>query len=139
MKSAKELYPNRDHYGFDSICEYQPILEQFGQILLQVSDQDYQGDSRVLYRDFASSKVGWLQFGWGSCSGCDALQACDSYVEVDSLIRLLHESIKWFDSVEEALEFFTKHDWKGDYSWCSHSSNQAMFVSQAIKLLKDLL
>lgn len=126
--TAKELYPDamRDSGCFWGASCYQPIVDSFGEVAVQVDDQDYQGDTRVLYRD--GDRYGWLQFGWGSCSGCDALQACNSYADVDQLISELRDSIKWFDTAAEALEFFESHDWEGDYSW--YSSEQADFVQK---------
>ena len=68
-------------FGF---CDYRPMIDSFGyEILLQVDDKDYQGDSRLLFRDV--SRYGILIFGWGSCSGCDSLQACESLEDVEKL------------------------------------------------------
>ena len=114
MKTARELYPNHSQWYdeqydtepcFETISDYQPILDSFGEILVQVDDHDYQGDSRVLY-SFPSGSIGILIFGWGSCSGCDALQNCTSYDEVDELIRDLYSSIRLYTTPEKALEYF---------------------------------
>ena len=136
MKTAIELYPEyvkdeQENGYFYGPSDYQPILNEFGEILVQVDDQDYQGDSRVLYRD--GSRFGWLQFGWGSCSGCDSLQACDSMKEVQELIDQLKSEIKWFDSKEEAIKFFENHDWQGDYSW--HADEQKEFIRRSLEVL----
>lgn len=136
MKKATELYPdyakNEQENGY-FYCpgDYQPILDEFGEILVQVDDKGYQGDSRVLYRD--GSRYGWLQFGWGSCSGCDALQACDSMAEVQELMDNLHDEIRWFDNKEEAVKFFETHDWEGDYSW--HADEQKEFIRRSLEVL----
>ncbi len=112
---------------------YDEVLATFGlDILLQVDDRDYQGDTRVLFDD-GSGRVGWLQFGWGSCSGCDALQACESQDQVDALAAQLRAEIRWFATRAEAGEFFATHDWEGDYSW--HHDEQQQFVSKARALL----
>ena len=110
MKTAEEIYGDKS-----CICDYQPMLEEFGNILLQVDDDDYQGYSFLLYRN--NEKYGYLHFGWGSCSGCDALQACSSIEEVQKLMDRLYGSIQWFDGVCELREWFFSHDWKGDYCW----------------------
>lgn len=129
MKTAKELYPRFDYCE----CDYSPMLDSFGTIVLQVDDEHYQGDSRVLYQD--GERIGYLQFGWGSCSGCDSLQACNSYSMIDALIDELRTDIKWFDTKAAALSWFKSHDWEGDYS--SHSEEQKQFVSEAIKWLEQ--
>ncbi|MCE5185056.1 MAG: hypothetical protein LLF76_02900 [Planctomycetaceae bacterium] len=130
MLTAKDLYPDYD--GGYGPRDYQPMLESFGTILLQVDDDDYQGDSRVLYQD--AHRIGYLQFGWGSCSGCDALQAVFTVQGLDNLIKELRDSVIWFDSPREALEYFNRHDWGGDYSW--HSEEQKQFIHRAIALLE---
>jgi hypothetical protein len=133
MKTAKEIYGNDlDGEPFYGPCEYSPILAEFGEIVVKVDDNDYQGDSRVLYRD--GDRWGYLQFGWGSCSGCDALQACDTFAEIDALMSELQGQIRWFDSAAEALDFFRSHDWEGDY--CCQSDEQNDFIQKATAALE---
>ena len=124
---VRELYPEDECYWSD----YQPMLDAFGNIAVQVDDDDYQGDSRVLYDE--NGEIGLLIFGWGSCSGCDALQACGSLEEVQELCDKLQEDIKWFDDKKQALEYFTSHDWQGDYSW--HQTETKEFVNKCIEYL----
>ena len=134
---AKDLYPEcQDGEYFWAPSDYTPIICSLGTVAIQVDDEDYQGDSRILYRDPATPNlVGYLQFGWGSCSGCDALQACKSYEDIDFLISQLESDIKW-STPEELLLFFKTHDWQGDYSW--HSEEQQKFVGLVIAYLTDL-
>ncbi len=134
MKTALELYPqekndlwNTDIYESD----YQPIVDAFGNIILQESDDDYQGSTWVLYQD--NDKIGFLRFGWGSCSGCDALQACRSIEEIQELMDELWQSIMWFETKAEAYKFFVEHDWEGD--WDSRLEESQRFVEQAIDLI----
>lgn len=95
MKKAKEIYENDRFSWYD----YQPMLDEFGEILIQVDEEAYQGDSFLIYKN--DNKYGFLTFGWGSCSGCDALQACDTIDEVQELMDNLYNAIKWFDSLQE--------------------------------------
>ena len=134
MLRVQTLYPNEEN-EFLYICNYQPILDSFGKIIIQVDDMDYQGDSRVLYKSGAA--YGWLQFGWGSCSGCDWLQACGSWEEVQELADQLENGVKWFGSAFDALVFFNTHDWEGDYSW--HEAEQAEFVRECRKYLLKIV
>lgn len=124
---VRELYPEDECYWSD----YQPMLDAFGNIAVQVDDDDYQGDSRVLYD--INGKIGFLRFGWGSCSGCDALQACDSLEEVQELCDSLQGQIKRFDNKQHALEWFMQHDWYGDYDW--REDETAEFVKKCIEYL----
>lgn len=95
MKKAKEIYETDRFSWYD----YQPMLDEFGEILIQVDEEAYQGDSFLLYKN--DNKYGFLTFGWGSCSGCDALQACDTIDEVQELMDRLYNAIIWFDSLQE--------------------------------------
>lgn len=127
---AKKLYPGEDN--FFSIGDYDPIINHLGKVVIKVDDENYSGDSRVLYSS-DNDNFGYLQFGWGSCSGCDALQACDNYEEVGRLIEELQAKVIWKPR-QEMLNFFTEHDWEGNYSW--HEEMQKLFVAKVIDYLK---
>lgn len=108
MKKADEIYDNS--WGW---WDYQPMLNEFGNILLQKDEQDYQGDSFLIYEK--DDKYGYLTFGWGSCSGCDALQGCNSIDEVQELMDKLYSDIKWFYSLDALKEYFKETDWALQY------------------------
>jgi hypothetical protein len=129
MKKAKEIYDEKDSYCW---YDYNPMLKEFGEIVVKVDDEDYQGDSRVLYK--YGDKYGWLQFGWGSCSGCDALQGCREIEEVQELMDDLKGRIVWFDNKAEASKFFEEHDWSGDYT--GRDENQKEFIEKCLEELK---
>lgn len=133
MKPISEVYPDlAGRESFYGPGDYGPLLLSMGhEIMLQVDDDDYQGDSRLLLKD--GDKVGYLQFGWGSCSGCDALQACNTIGEIEELRDELKSQIRWFDTKADAHKFFEEHDWEGDYSW--HHEVQKQFVIEAKALL----
>lgn len=110
MKKASEIYDNS--WGW---WDYQPMLNEFGDILLQKDEQNYQGDSFLIYEK--DDKYGYLTFGWGSCSGCDALQGCNSIGEVQELMDRLYSSIEWFDSLDALKEYFKETDWPLKYEY----------------------
>lgn len=130
---ARRLYPEKESVWF-CISNYQPILDSFGEILVQVDDDDYQGDSRILYKK--DNQYGYLIFGWGSCSGCDALQACSNYAEVDKLIESLRNDIKWFNSLQELKDYFGSKDWELEYSWQSEETKE--FINKVKGYMEDL-
>ena len=139
MKPINEVYPEEAQeekkrgacYG---PSDYTPMLDSMGyETLLRVDDSEYQGDSRLILRD--GSRYGVLIFGWGSCSGCDALQACDSMKEIEELRTRLRDDIKWFDTRAELLSYFETHDWEGDYSWNAEETKQ--FVSEGKRILAE--
>jgi hypothetical protein len=137
MKTIEELYPdlvdNDDGY-FWSTGNYQPMLESFGKIELQVDDKDYQGDSRLIYSD-DNNRYGLLIFGWGSCSGCDALQACNNLQDIEQLRQRLSNSVKWYDTSQELLAYINEKDWELDYCW--HAEETRDFVEKAKAMLAD--
>lgn len=136
MKSLQEVYPPVEGSNQFSESNYEPLLESLGHvILLKVDDADYQGDSRVLFLD--DERVGLLIFGWGSCSGCDALQACNTYKEAEDLRQDLSERVQWFDTPLDALGYFNRHDWEGDYSF--HQSETHTFIRRGKVLLQELV
>jgi len=130
-KTAEELYPVDPDSGWYTPCDYTPMIESFGEVLLNVEERSYQGSTWALYVD--GGRIGYLEFGWGSCGGCDALQACSSPAEVQRLMDELRQSIKWFPSKVAALEWFNTHDWEGDWSW--HEKDCRQFVAAARVLL----
>ena len=131
MKAIEEVFPDT-HNDYFEFYDYGTMLNSFGyENILQVDDDDYQGDSRVLFRD--GIRFGYLNFGWGSCSGCDSLQACSSYEELEDLRTELHDSIKWYETSKEALDFFKNHDWEGDYNWSR--VEQKEFINKAKQVL----
>ena len=126
MHNWKPL-PDADYWG-----AYSVLLDSFGyETLVQVDDEAYQGDSRILFRD--GDRHGVLIFGWGSCSGCDALQACESKAEAEELRRDLHESIHWEESRDGIWDWLCGRDWIGQYSW--HADETKQFLAECLRLL----
>ena len=130
MIDVRTLYKEEEgNYGW---YDYQPMVEAFGNVVVQVDDDDYQGDTRVLYDN--NGKIGHLVFGWGSCSGCDALQACETLDDVQELCNMLENSIIWFNSKAGALKWFEAHDWEGSWEW--HCDETKKYINQSIEYLK---
>ena len=136
MVDVTKLYSDEiedyEKYGFVSIYDYQPMINAFGKIAVQVDDADYIGDTRILYDN--DGKIGHLLFGWGSCCGCDALQACRTVEQVQELCDELENSIKWFDTKEKAIEWFETHDWEGD--WTCNDKNTKEYIRKVLEYLK---
>lgn len=97
----REVFPPNKEWSYSSdgmpYVGYDELVESFGfEVVSRRDVGDYQGDSMYVLKE--GSRYGWLNFGWGSCSGCDALQGCSSYEELDELRKSLHDDIRWFDS-----------------------------------------
>jgi hypothetical protein len=123
---VRSLYPMLDVFD---LCDYGPMIDAMGIILVQSEDGSSQGDTRVLLEK--DGKFGYLCFGWGSCSGCDALQACSNWDDVQELYDSLASQVKWFDGAREALEWFKTHDWESDYS------RDETFIRECLILLEE--
>ena len=128
MRPIGKVYPNSREDGYFSVSHYQPLLESLGhEILVQIDDENYEGDSRLLLEN--GERYGILVFGWGSCSGCDALDACSSLAEVRELRKDIYERIVW-GNAEETLSYLRNHDWRGDFSWNRETRD---FIEKAIE------
>ena len=126
---AERLYPDqydRDDWNYGP-SNYQPLLDEMGTILVQVDDSDYQGDSRLLLRD--GGRYGFLVFGWGSCSGCDELQACSSYQDIADMANRLASSIPWFDTLAE-VQTYVADTATRELSHYYHKSEWAEFAAK---------
>lgn len=130
MNAIENVWANIVQWGQGS--GYPALIDSMGvETIIHADEGDYQGDSFYLLRD--GQRYGYLSFGWGSCSGCDALQGCDSASDLSKLRDELAEDIMWFDAVGDALNFMKNHDWEGDYNY-----SQA-FITKAIEYLSGKL
>lgn len=130
LELVREAYPdlNEINNQFDyGPGDYDPLLNTIGQILLKVDDNDYQGDSRVLFID--GLKIGFLMFGWGSCSGCDSLLSCSNFNDIVELRDKLINQIIWFDNKDAARDYIKNKDWELDFS--GHQEETKEFIKQA--------
>jgi len=133
MKTANELFPKFRNPKWN-YATYEPIVKNMGEIVIESRDDDWQGDSRILYKD--GTTYGFLRFGWGSCSGCDALLACKTIEEVQFLMDDLLSRILWFDSKKAALKFFKEHNWKMDHDGSKLELKK--FVKDSLKYLSSI-
>ena len=123
----KKFYEDADYFQWYG---YQPLLNSFGKIVIQIEDNDYEGDSRILYKDDYKG-LGFLMFGWGSCSGCDEFYGCNTFEEAEEFSNELESKIIWFKNKKEALKWFRTHDWEGDWSY--NDKNTKLFRKLCIE------
>jgi len=125
--NVREIFPPRGH-GRPPYLQYVEIVRQFGEILLETHEDGYQGDSFYVLRrvntvvnDSSKNRIeyGFLTFGWGSCSGCDALEGVGTYEDLQDLVDSLQSSIIWFPS-KDALKMWSRSEnRKTEWSWAS--------------------
>ena len=116
MKKIVDQYPS-----------YETLIESFGvEIVADFHDADYQGDSYYLLQN--GNEYGILIFGWGSCSGCDALEG--SYGSTEDLTALrdeLWESVVW-RSRASMKDYVSAKDFK--LEWYGHRSAGEEFIAE---------
>lgn len=96
---ARRLIAKPARYGGIYTPEYEEIVATFGEILIEAHEGSYQGDSKYLVKK--GDLYGIVTFGWGSCSGCDALQACNTQEDIDQLQDDLERGIVWFSDLND--------------------------------------
>lgn len=133
---AQSLYPDlvSDSGYFWGPGDYQPIVNHFGEVLAQVEAGEWQGDTFALLRK--DDRFGLFIFGWGSCSGCDALQACSTYEKIDELIEKLRASIKWFDTIGDAAVYISL-DSERSLSYYYHEEGWSTFKDKVAALVEQ--
>ena len=127
---ARSIFPDARENGCD-FYDYDPIIRGLGDVLVQVEDDDYSGDTRVLLKN--DDRYGFLVIGWGSCSGCDALQSCNTFAEVDELINEIEGDIKWFDTLAEAKAYIANDDERSG-SFYAHCDEWIEFQTKVARL-----
>jgi len=121
---------------FPEYPSYENLVGTFATILLKVDDNDYQGDSRLLLTD--GFRFGLLFFGWGSCSGCDALQSAQD--DGERALRELRDDLAnkthWEDNAAALAAYIEGKDWSLDLG--GGSVADAAFRARTLEILRDL-
>lgn len=116
-------------YGFYFKGGYNELVESTGVSILTSEDiGDYQGTSYWLVEE--NGRIGYLSYGYGSCSGCDSLQACSTRQDVEDLRSDMHNSIHWEGSKEDMIQYLESFDLSKMY-WSADEYKQVRdkFVS----------
>lgn len=116
---------------FYYMSDYGQLLESFEyEMICEAHDDDYQGSSLHIFKN--GDEYGFLTFGWGSCSGCDALQDCHSKAEVTDLRNSLHKDIIWKGSRAEMNAYLDGKD------WATHLYCQKATIENLLKQWREL-
>lgn len=118
----RDLVPQEDREYFYSRESYESLVDSFEhEVLFSESVGDYQGDIFFILKD--GNRYGWLRVGYGSCSGCDSLEACCNHQEVVSLRDSLYSDIAWYSTAPEIIEYIKSRQEdsyyrQGEYNDC---------------------
>ncbi len=110
---------------------YTTLVEKRAEILAHEYLGSYQGD--VVFLVDGAEGFGLLVIGYGSCSGCDALEACESQEQVDKIGESILEGIKWFDTLQEAKDYILNNDIQ-ELKWYAHDAAWASFIDKVKEL-----
>jgi len=94
---------------------------------------NYSGDALMILR--RDNKFGLLIFGYGSCSGCDALKACNDYKDLYNLREALHKSVIWKEYTE-FVEYLKDKDWDAEF-YCAGDKKRTTLIKQFVKESKS--
>lgn len=86
---------------------YESVLDTFGyEVVLYETLGSWQGDIVTILKD--GTRFGFLMFGYGSCSGCDALEGTSTLDDLKALAIGLHSDIRWFESMSDLARWLVK-------------------------------
>lgn len=101
--------------------DYEALIGLFGlPIIYFWRGDDYQGDAFAVLQD--GERYGLIVFGFGSCSGCDALQACETGKDAADLANAFWESTRWFASIPKMLLYVNSDEAALNNYWRSSSA-----------------
>ena len=92
---------------------YEGLIEATGcEIIDSLKMGSYQGDLLIVVSK--NYKFGVLSTGYGSCSGCDSLQACNNHNDRAKLAKKLYGKIMWKEPTE-IIDYLQDKDWETEY------------------------
>lgn len=108
---------------------YMTLIQAMGHdLLVHLSESGWSGDDFLLMRD-ADGRYGFLVFGWGSCSGCDAMEAASSWEDAEAIYQKLCDDVHWFDTLAGCVAYIhDKH--RAGMEWYRFSDEFPSFVQQ---------
>lgn len=134
-----------------SVVNYGAIVESWGKKVLAFETTGaYQGDHWALLKN-SYGQFGFLNLGYGSCSGCDYLEGIFDFnrelvgddrclteageAKLAEVSRSYYEAVRWFDTAEELISWLdNSHDRLGD-SWFYHDDE---FTNGVLPKFKQL-
>lgn len=114
----------------EAFADYDTIVSTFGRVEYQTSIGDYQGDHLYLLYG-GGDRWGALTVGYGSCSGCDDAEGCESWDDVARLVNRLRSDVAW-GTREETLAYVTSDARKRDYYTDDPGARRHWHVCKAI-------
>jgi hypothetical protein len=109
---------------------YDEMVETQGDIIKDWTLGYYQGDYVYLLKN--GDKYAFTVIGYGSCSGCDNLQACENDEEFNELKDDVISSIVW-GTKQDVLDYVTNQEAN---RWYFHEEDWAEIRKEIMEILK---
>lgn len=135
MKTIKECFPDlSNEHGWLSNCPSRvELLASCGaDVLVDVEEGSYQGQGFVLLK--RGDEYGYVNYWYGSCSGCDSLMAAHTIEDIERERSELVESIQWDRDRSRLLEHIKADRPFSDSNW-DDASTHPDFLVKAMKVL----
>lgn len=110
---------------------YDEIIATQGEIIGQWVMGTWQGDYIYLLKN--DDKYSFFVIGYGSCSGCDALESCDNDEEFNELKEDIINRIAW-GTKKEIIDHITNEEAN---RWYFHEYGWEEIQKEALDLLNE--
>jgi len=112
VRAFDEAWPDKAEVD-EPRLSYHQILDWCGSVWFSADEGSYQGDLYVVLTKQRMVGGDWRQqwglavIGYGSCSGCDALEGArrDGRVETLQLVKDIANNIRWFDKLINVADY----------------------------------
>lgn len=106
---AYKPFDDRDWIRYN--CSYKNIVDSIApnkvEWFIESGYNNYQGDMFFLGKSkLNDGSIYYVTTGYGSCSGCDMLEACSDESDFDELRDYIAKRVRVFDSVLEFRDWF---------------------------------
>lgn len=133
--AGERSYFNEDYWKPNG--GYEALITLGGEeIVNSVDVGDYQGDALLLLKHPTENLYFFLEYGWGSCSGCDAFQGCDTIGDLQELADSFVGDAEW-KTADEMLAYFRSKNWDERYYY--RDSEVQRWVNEIIQFLETLV
>ena len=134
FEEFKVYFPDlKDEHDYFNVPHMEELIKSSGcDVIGSLRLGSWSGDVIMVLR--ANNKFGLLVFGYGSCSGCDALQACDNYKELFDLRENRYDSVVWKE-YEEFVDYLKNKDWETEF-YCAGDKKKKREIKQFVKEVK---
>lgn len=116
---------------------YSCLVESFAYIEAEEDTGNYQGDLLFLLRH-QDGRPGFLVFGYGSCSACDSLAACNTVEDYLALRDEMASLTRWFHTDAERLAFLKQNDADHVPQWFHYGKPAEVVQKFVERLERDL-